>query len=103
MRIDFEGKIYDPKAARKLSSRPGMDSHQELMQTQDGDYFLVVHRVLLNKPSPEPNGETQRFIRNEEIVPLTPMQALQWCLKSHIPKELHRYLPEYIRSNYCHL
>jgi hypothetical protein len=102
--INFEGKNYDTSQAVKVSIRPGVDSHQELMQTPDGDYFLVVRRVLLNRHRTpgEANGYTERFIQNQEIVPLSASQALEWCLKSHIPQELHRYLPEYLRTHQEH-
>ena len=96
MRTDFDGKRYDTTAAVKISTRPGADSHQELMQAPDGEYFLRVRRVFLEHQKSMAAG-TNRFVQNEEIVPLSHLQALEWCLKAHIPKALHHYLAEYIR------
>lgn len=74
----------------------------------DGDYFLLVRRISISKTGAE-SAETEsqevavrkpsRSIRvQEEIVPLSPLDALHWCLETHVPESLHRYLPEYLRA-----
>ena len=102
----LHGKDFDFASAHKISSRPGRDSHEELYQDANGAYFLVVHCFTLVRndargsahlsceKTPKPN-----FVHHKQVVPLSPLTALEWCLNAHVPEDLQRYLAEYLFSN----
>ena len=74
------------------------------MQTPEGGFFLWRHQVYVDGQKlgrneiwidlrRDPKAKS-RLRCHREIVPLTPREALEWCIKTQIPETLRGYLLE---------
>ncbi|MEO8429361.1 MAG: hypothetical protein ABI651_19895 [Verrucomicrobiota bacterium] len=105
MRTEVNGKFYDTHDSEDIAidSLPNGDNH--LYQTKQGEFFLLLQQSYLDGRKLEPEEDLYElapdlFIRgasNERdrrtksvftIQPLTNKEAVAWCVKTQIPKQL---------------
>ena len=104
MKVQIGQKIYDTTSATSLAGHRTRSSHQELFQTAEGDFFLLVHQICVdgNKLGPhdiwvdlrttrDPNSRLQC---RQGIRPLQRHEALEWCIKTQIPETFRGLLLE---------
>ena len=102
VKAEIAGKIYDTDTATKLAGKATPSSQQDFLQTPEGNFFLWVHQVYVDgkKLGPHdlwvdlrstPAGRS-RLNCHRHILPLTPREALDWCVKTQIPAPLRGYL-----------
>ena len=102
MKKTIEGKTYDTENATSIAAESTHSSYQVLYQNEEGEFFLVIHQVYVDgkrlnphelwvdlRQNPKANGRLQCA---QEIMPLVPRQALEWCVKTQIPETLRGYL-----------
>lgn len=95
MRVQIGNKIYDTAAATSLAGFRTRSSHQELFQTDEGDFFLHIHQIYIDgnqlgphdiwidlRSTRDPNS---RLNCKQGIRPLERHEALEWCIKTQIP------------------
>ena len=106
VRIQIGNKLYDTASARRLAGHRTRSSHQELLQTPEGDFFLFVHELYVDgmklgphdtwvdlRASGDPNS---RIHCRQGIRPLKRHEALEWCIKTQIPETFRGLLLESI-------
>jgi len=104
MKVTIAGTIYDTAASQKLAHRAAVSLEEQLHQTPDGDFFLFILQIQVDG---KPLGpfETWMDLRNteqcstrlsvsERIVALDSRMALEWSVKTQIPKPLRGYFLE---------
>lgn len=102
MKAEIAGKIYDTDTATKLAGKATPSSQQDFLQTPEGDFCLWVHQVYVDGKKLGPNdlwvdlrttaSGRSRLSCHRHILPLTPREALDWCVKTQIPSPLRGYL-----------
>ena len=95
-------KTYDTDSATSLAAETTVNSHQELFQTPEGEFFLWIHRIGLQSeklgwenlwPNSRPAGGSESRLRGfQEIIPLTRAEALAWCIETQIPAALRKHV-----------
>jgi hypothetical protein len=93
---------YDSDTALRLAHHATPSTDQQLFQTTEGAFFLLVLQTYVDgiklKPyeawlSLGPNANhTERLGFTEQIVPLQQREALEWCIKSLIPETFRGYI-----------
>lgn len=105
MRVQIGNKIYDTTSAGSLAGHRTPSSHQELFQTSEGDFFLLIHQIYVdgNKLGPHEVWVDLRVARHlaharlqcrQGIRPLQRHEALEWCIKTQIPETFRGLLLE---------
>ena len=109
MRTELNGKFYDTgdSADIAIDTLPNGDNH--LYQTKQGEFFLLLQQSYLDgrKLGPEedlyelapdlfaPGAGEERGRRTKSVFtiqPLTNKEAVVWCVKTQIPKQLRGYM-----------
>ena len=95
-------KTYDTEDAKSLAAERTRSMHQELFQTSEGDFFLLVHQIYVDGKRLNPHelwvdlrnatSEQSRLRCVQDIVPLSRLQAVEWCIKTQIPETLRGYV-----------
>ena len=93
--MQIGNKVYDTGSASSLAGYRTRSSHQELFQTPEGDFFLLIHQVYVDGNQLGPNDlwidlrtnpdPTSRLSCRHGVRPLERHQALEWCIKTQIP------------------
>jgi hypothetical protein len=104
MRVQIGNKIYDTETATSLAGHRTSSSHQELFQTPEGEFFLLVHQLYIDgtKLGPHDTWVDLRAARDPNsrlqcrrgIRPLQRHEALEWCIKTQIPETFRGLLLE---------
>lgn len=104
MKVTIAGITYDTDSSQKLAHRSTTSMDEQLHQTSDGDFFLFILQLEVDGKPLAPN-ETwvdlrkndkapNRLSVSERIVPLDSRGALEWSVKTQIPKPLRGYFLE---------
>lgn len=106
MKITISGITYDTDTAAKLARKPTYSSDQQLYQTPEGKFFLVIMQLHVDGLKLGPteiwidlgrkNSANSRLCLTARIQPLENRQALEWCIKTQIPSPFRGYLLESI-------
>ncbi len=104
MKVQIGNKVYDTAAATSLAGHRTSSTHQELYQTAEGDFFLLIHQVYVDglklgphdvwldlRAARHPNS---RLHCRQGIHPLKRHEALEWCIKTQIPQTFRGLLLE---------
>jgi hypothetical protein len=104
VRVQIGKIIYDTAAATSLAGFRTRSSHQELFQTEEGDFFLYIHQIYVDgdklgphdvwidlRTTRQPNS---RLSCRQGIRPLQRHEALEWCIKTQIPETFRGLLLE---------
>jgi len=109
MRTEVNGKLYDTSDSEDIAinTLPTGDNH--LFQTKQGDFFLLLQQCYLDgrelgpgedlyELAPDlftPGASEERNRRTKSVLtiqPVTTKEALVWCVKTQIPKQLRGYM-----------
>jgi hypothetical protein len=106
VKVQIGNKIYDSASAKSLAGNRTQSSHQELFQTPDGDFFLLIHQIYVDGQKLGPNDiwvdlrlthpPHSRLHCRQGIRPLKRDEALEWCIKTQIPMTFRGLLLESI-------
>jgi hypothetical protein len=104
VRAQIGQKIYDTDSASSLAGHRTRSSHQELFQTQEGDFFLFIHQIYVDGQKLGPHETWVDLRTNQDphsrldcrqgIRPLQRHEALEWCIKTQIPQTFRGLLLE---------
>ena len=102
MRKKIGKHVYDTTTAKSLAAERSQSAHQELYQSPEGHFFLLVHQIYVDGKRLNPHelwvdlrkksSEKSRLRCVQEIVPLTNKEAVEWCVKTQIPATLRGYV-----------
>ncbi len=102
MRKVIGTKTYDSDEATCLAAERTQSNQQELYQSSEGVFFLLIHQIYVDGKRLNPHelwvdlrkgkGANSRLRCVQDIVPLTDREALEWCVKTQIPETLRGYL-----------
>lgn len=106
MKLTIAGITYDTDSSQRLAHRSTTSMDEQLHQTEDGDFFLFILQLEVDGKPLAPH-ETWLDLRKhgradtrlgvqEKIVPLDSRGALEWSVKTQIPKPLRGYFLECI-------
>ena len=106
MKVTISGITYNTATSQRLAHRAAVSLEEQLHQTPEGDFFLFILHIQVDG---KPLGpfETWMDLRNteqcssrisvsERIVALDSKKALEWSVKTQIPKPLRGYFLECI-------
>jgi hypothetical protein len=106
VKVQIGNKIYDTAAADSLAAYRTCSSHQELLQTREGDFFLFIHQIYVDgkQLGPHELWVDMRMVKRthsrlrccQSIRPLGHREALEWCIKTQIPLTFRGLLLESI-------
>jgi hypothetical protein len=106
VKITIAGITYDTATSQRLAHRAAVSLEEQLHQTPDGDFFLFILQIQVDgKPlgpfetwmDLRPNEQSStRLSVSERIVALDSKKALEWSVKTQIPKPLRGYFLECI-------
>jgi hypothetical protein len=102
MRKKIGNKTYDTTQAKSLAAERNQSSHQELYQSTEGYFFLLIHQIFVDGKKLNPHelwvdlkdtsARRSRLRCVQNILPLTNRQAVEWCVKTQIPHTLRGYV-----------
>jgi hypothetical protein len=104
MKLTISGITYNTATSQKLAHRAAVSLEEQLHQTPEGDFFLFILQIQVDGKALGPfeswmdlrNKEecTTRLSVSERIVALDSRMALEWSVKTQIPKPLRGYFLE---------
>lgn len=93
---------YDTEISTSLAAERTQSTHQELHQTPEGEFFLLIHQIYVDGKRLNPHelwvdlrdasGEQSRLRCVQDILPLSHREAVEWCVKTQIPETLRGYV-----------
>ena len=106
MKLTIAGITYDTATSQRLAHRAAVSLEEQLHQTPNGEFFLFILQIQVDGKSLGPfetwmdmrnkEGCSTRLSVSERIVPLDSRMALEWSIKTQIPKPLRGYFLECI-------
>jgi hypothetical protein len=106
VKLTIAGITYDTDSSQNLAHRSTTSMDEQLHQTGDGDFFLFILQLEVDGKPLAPHETwldlrkteqaSNRLTVSERIVPLDSRAALEWSVKTQIPKPLRGYFLECI-------
>jgi hypothetical protein len=104
VKVTIAGITYDTDGSQKLAHRSTTSMEEQLHQTADGDFFLFILQLQVDGKPLGPHETwfdlrkddkaSARLSVSERILPLDSRAALEWSVKTQIPKPLRGYFLE---------
>jgi hypothetical protein len=104
VKVTIAGIIYDTDESQKLAHRSTTSMEEQLHQTSDGDFFLFILQLQVDGKPLAPHETwfdlrkddkaSARLSVSERIMALDSRGALEWSVKTQIPKPLRGYFLE---------
>lgn len=103
------GSEVDLETAEQVAEDPWLSGHVKLFRTGDGKFWLETREIWVDGYRLRGDVDPQdvyietgivnprldpRVDRRKHVQPMTPRQALEWCIKTQIPETFRGYLLE---------